>query len=387
MVTVSQSGCPVIGQRLVTSSLLKVTVSTWGGAGKVSRSLLGAATCRPRALNVGSWSSGKGPFLYRYSPAEPERSLRRGGSNDAQQLRHAPGLMYAASGKMRGVTVEDLAHAAYPCLPKMVDKGPAEVLQRRRRQASGFARLDIGTEQPWPHGALMIGAIPAVLPAMIAADVGRVGRRQSAQPIGGEQLRLDRLEGLARPRGRDQRSASSQGDQLIGPQTMIVAMRAIDHVVQILARAVPKPPREAGFGFSRGARKGRRIIMATGRPGGHALQGFDPEGVDFHRLAHARREHLVAETAIHPGNLSGRSIGRRQPSAQQAGIGVHADSEAGATPMPLDHILEAGIEVGEQGLAAPHFQGGAQSQEEPKRRVRGIVLERVALVREAVGNQ
>jgi|GEM_PF-4978290 len=114
-----------------------------------------------------------------------------------------------------------------------------------------------------------------------------------------------------------QRERQRHGENLVGTQAGVITMavssssllRAVNHIVQIVAGLKPKPTAKAfGYPFGLG-----RVLGGSGgvaQPGGkigHYLQSVVPQGIHFNRFANTGRDHPVAHFGIHPGQLYAHS--------------------------------------------------------------------------------
>ena len=95
-------------------------------------------------------------------------------------------------------------------------------------------------QQEWPDRALVIGAVSFQYASFIAGPIAAVGGRQSAEPHRRQELRFDEAKNLLRPVARDQFVHQRDGIELIGTERRIVALRAIDDIVEVAALLVPE---------------------------------------------------------------------------------------------------------------------------------------------------
>ena len=94
---------------------------------------------------------------------------------------------------MGGVAVVDLGQRPEPCLPELARK-PGEKHQSlpgARLAADAEQRVDVRSEQPRPHRALVVGTIAFDDPTLVASLVARVGGIEGAQTERGQQSLLD----------------------------------------------------------------------------------------------------------------------------------------------------------------------------------------------------
>src|SRR5271154_7589655 len=140
---------------------------------------------------------------------------------------------------------------------------PLETVEEmpRRRAIIGVALqpgIDKRADQPSPYGALVVGSIPGAQVAEIARFVVGLARRKGAQP--------DRRQQLLSYRGDDSlptllvedRVFERDREDLVRSERGVVAILAIDDVVEIAAtRLVPKAAIE---GSARLVRMGCELI-------------------------------------------------------------------------------------------------------------------------------
>ena len=103
---------------------------------------------------------------------------------------------------------------------------------------------------------------------------------------------------------------------------------------------VPEGPGEAlghpvGLG---GVEVGRGVVGPAASLGHHA-EGVVPQGVDLDGLAVARRDGLVAELHVHPGELRVRVAAGEQP------VGVGVDVEPRAVVVAAEDVAHGGQEL------------------------------------------
>ena len=215
--------------------------------------------------------------------------------------------------------------------------------------------------------------------AAVAADVGRIGGRQAAQTVRGPEpaaAHVDHGFGLG---VHQQGERQGYREDLIGSESVVataavgrrLALRAVDHVVEVAACGVPEPPTEAVGGlFGRGAVAGAGLRRAEtmGQVGQHA-QGIVPQGVDFDRFADARRDHPVAHLGVHPGELNPRLAG-----VQQAVVRVDANGVARPAPVPVDDLRQRGKQLRDERKIAGVQQVLMDGMEVPEGGVHRVVL-------------
>jgi hypothetical protein len=86
---------------------------------------------------------------------------------------------------VRRVAVEDLADLAEAGIEKMIADWAQKKLRRRGVVVDAIMGKRIMAEQPRPHRALMLAAVALDDPALVAAMIVGIVRRQRAQSIGG----------------------------------------------------------------------------------------------------------------------------------------------------------------------------------------------------------
>ena len=111
----------------------------------------------------------------------------------------------------------------------------------------------------------------------------------------------------------------------------------------------------------------------------HARKRSLPQRIDLNGLADARRDHVLTDLRIHPGELYAGLAG-----AQQAIGWIFPDPKAGSATVPVDNIAQCRKEIGQELLIAARLEIGADGLEVPQRRIDRVVLGRFALVGKAV---
>jgi hypothetical protein len=98
----------------------------------------------------------------------------------------------------------------------------------------------IGAEQPTPDGSLVVSAIPQGLIATVVSLVlGMIGAKRP-QAMGGQQFAPADLDDSALLIGRERTVWQGDGQELIGPQTGIMAGWRVEYVVAVACCVVPK---------------------------------------------------------------------------------------------------------------------------------------------------
>src|SRR6185436_7096981 len=117
------------------------------------------------------------------------------------------------------------------------------------------------------------------------------------------------------------------GEHLIRTAARVVAMLAVDDVIEVTARVVPEAAVER-LPRTRGMRGEIESVAAAvlRRPPGGQTERVVPERVQLHRLAAARRDDPVADLRVHPRELVALGPLREQPVG---GIDANAEARAG----------------------------------------------------------
>jgi hypothetical protein len=155
--------------------------------------------------------------------------------------------------------------------------------------------------------------------------------RQRAQAERRQQPALDRLDHTAGI-GLDQnleRQAADRED-LVGPHRRIVAaghVIDVNHVVQAAPPLVPEAQLERGERMAI-----ERAVFGPDRS--RNAQRIEPQRLHLDRLADARRDHLVADLSVHPGELHAWHAGGEQP------VLIHADAKARAGAVAGDDLAD-----------------------------------------------
>src|SRR5271169_6777374 len=123
---------------------------------------------------------------------------------------------------------------------------------------------------------------------------------------------------------------------LVRPESSIVAVLAIDDIVQIAARRMPKAAIE---GIARLVRIGCEFlgfgVLCFTQPIRQQAERVVPERVDLDRLAAARGHHPIADFRIHPGErVTLRTLG------EEPVMRVDLDAETGAIEMMPYDVLQ-----------------------------------------------
>ena len=136
------------------------------------------------------------------------------------------------------------------------------------------------------------------------------------------------------------------------------------------------------------ARRPRSALTQRPRPygvvGGISEVGGDaqrpiPQRVDFHGLADTRRDHVIADARVHPGQLHPWLA-----SAQQSVV-IRFDAVPRAAHVPIDDVVEHGIERDRQVPVTAALDIGVDCVEIPQRGIDGVVLRRFVRIRKAIG--
>src|SRR5579872_3428786 len=210
---------------------------------------------------------------------------------------------------MRSVTVEDFRNLAETGLPEMSAQRIEETIGPLAYLRIIVIHLQIGcqewSQQPWPHGALMIGAVATALVALVAAFVIRIARSKRAQAVGRKQFPLHHVYHPVRSLAAEQGVRQANSEYLVGPYGA-VRPRLPNHVEQAAIRFVPERAFEAAAGASgqRGIVLGFGPLTESARQILHYAQRVVPQRLNLHRLAFARRNHPIADLGIHPGELN-----------------------------------------------------------------------------------
>ena len=173
------------------------------------------------------------------------------------------------------------------------------------------------------------------------------------------------------------------GQDLVRPAGVVVALLAIDDVVQAPRRRVPEPRVERA---AAACRFRPQIVALGGEPGpiepaGEQHQRVVPERVDLDGLAAPRRHHPAVDEGVHPGELdAGRAL-REQP------VVVDVDVERGALAMAAHDVLQDRQQLLDERVVAGDGVVAVQRVEEPERRVGGVVQPFALAFREHVRDQ
>src|SRR5256712_2632602 len=246
------------------------------------------------------------------------KSRRTGASSASElvprpeRLRDAPGLGDAPTWREGRVAVEDLGDGA--------DAMVAEVVGERRQERAGrrgvAVRLEVGqgerSEEPRPHRALMVRAVAFPLIAAVVTSIIRMAGHQAPEPERGQQMTGAGIDDPFLALRRQRALAQRDGEDLIGPERLVVTPRRVENVVAMAGTLAPEPVESRfhtiGEGVPRAGGPGQGTAQAR-----HRAQRVVPEGVDLDRLARTRRDDPVAHLRVHPGELHTRLAGREQP--------------------------------------------------------------------------
>ena len=170
------------------------------------------------------------------------RSLLDGSSYQAaQHFRHTPGLRDAAPWGERRFSVEDLANRADAGFGEMrfkaIEKSPC------CRAIIGIdpePGIDERADQPSPHSALVIGCIASAQIAEVARLVLGLAWRQRAKPDRSDQLSVHRGNNPLPIFPVEDPVIERNREDLVRSEGVVVPILAINDIVQIAARGVPK---------------------------------------------------------------------------------------------------------------------------------------------------
>src|SRR3954462_8284821 len=109
------------------------------------------------------------------------------GQIEPERLAHRPRLERTAARRMRRIGIPNLGDVSHPCagqvLDQRVEKSAASLApDGRSATVNPYPGLDVRTDQPGPHGALMIRSVPGENAALITRDVAYVIARKSSKP-------------------------------------------------------------------------------------------------------------------------------------------------------------------------------------------------------------
>jgi hypothetical protein len=223
---------------------------------------------------------------------------------------------------------------AQPGLVEMAQERVEETHPRLAPHVQGAAAhphpgLHEGADQPGPHRAL-VGREPT---ARSARGIARLVRGQGTQAARRPEQSLDRVHDRARHRGIEQAEGQTpHGEDLVGPEGRVHRARpvvGIHHVVQRACLRVPEPRAEG----AQAVRQRRR--PALGVRGGDG-ERVEPQGLHLDRLADARRDDVIADARVHPGECRARLSRRQQP------VAVETDPRARARGVSVDDRLYRG---------------------------------------------
>src|SRR5690349_4651874 len=246
---------------------------------------------------------------------------------DPQRLADRPRLKWAPARRERRLGVRDLRDVSQSRLieteNQRVEKATARCSPRCGRvTVHPQPRIDERSEEPGPGGALVIGGVAGGLVSRIARMIVGIVGGERAQPERREELLLDDCDDARGPLSLEQcQQEPAHGEDLVGAHPGVARAALVvdvDHVVETPTLGIPEPFRK------RAAPALARLAppLVGRRPDGERVE---PQGLDFHRLADARRDHPVADLDVHPRQRHTRRSRGEQP------IAVEPDTVARAT--------------------------------------------------------
>src|SRR5215469_12976744 len=125
---------------------------------------------------------------------------------------------------MRRIAVHDFAEAA--------DAGLVQMRSETFKQCEGVSGVavdpvmcqGIGTEEPRPHGALVVAGITLAGVARVTVRVARVGGRKASQANRGQKLTCAYIDDRSRALCIEKVRAERHGEDLIGSEAGIYAL-------------------------------------------------------------------------------------------------------------------------------------------------------------------
>src|SRR6266516_623176 len=154
--------------------------------------------------------------------------------------------------------------------------------------------------QPGPDRTLMINRISCARVAFVVRRVSRFAGSERAQPDRRKQKHLDRIDNAPRFLFRQQCEwQPANGKDLVWSKCKIDSPRpviAIDHIREITGVLVPEFLFESSAAFVEERLPTRGRFRANG-------ERVQPERLNFHRLANARRDLATIDARVHPSEL------------------------------------------------------------------------------------
>src|SRR5206468_1209662 len=158
----------------------------------------------------------------------------------AKGLGHAPCLGRTAARRERRSAVEDLGDAPHAGVGQVMGHGLEET--PGRLGVSMHAEMGEGerAEEPAPHGPLVVRAIALDRPAAVVPLVSRVTGSQASATERREQMAGAGVDDLSLTLLRERAPGKGDGEDLVGPERLLVAVGRVDHVVAVAGARVPE---------------------------------------------------------------------------------------------------------------------------------------------------
>ena len=141
---------------------------------------------------------------------------------------------------MRRIAIEDFADGADAVRRQVMRHGLEERECARGIAIDAQMRQHERSQQPRPHGSLMIGGVALGGRAAVMAAIARIGRVERSQAMRRDQAPRAKIHHGRALLGAQRAFRQRHRENLIGPQGRVVAVRPVDHVEAGVRLLVPK---------------------------------------------------------------------------------------------------------------------------------------------------
>src|SRR5215208_537361 len=159
---------------------------------------------------------------------------------EPERLAHRPGLERTPAGRIRRIGVRDLGDVSHSTTRQMLDEwvkeaAPSLVPGVGSATVYSYPSLHERTEEPRPHGALVIGPVPRENASLVATDIALVVARESSETEWSPEPGLNDIHHRARQLAVEHRvGKATDGEQLVGTKGPIGGSGHVVHVHHVV---------------------------------------------------------------------------------------------------------------------------------------------------------